>query len=187
MKSIFRILLRIFILSLCLFNHNLVQAQTLKHQKPPSDSTWQYFFKMPKKDRIKLWIQKQKQGVKLGHWAWQWRLAWIKSCGHARATYCNEVLETALTDKALVVRAEATRVIGIIFENSKNTQVLRSLIKAYKNPRNSRNSKPLFIQYYILSSIRKVNGKNAMHYGLKLSKKDHRTHAFWKKLNRQRH
>ncbi|MGE0171974.1 MAG: hypothetical protein AB7T49_04285 [Oligoflexales bacterium] len=113
---------------------------------------------------------------------WQWRLGWIRRCLNIDEAFCRDVLQQALEDRALVVRAEAATIMGQKFEDTKDAKILAQLERAYKNPRNLRNGKPMFIQRRILFSIHQVGGKTADGLGERLARSNQTTQDYWRKL-----
>ena len=152
------------------------------HKEPPSKETWQYFFKMPDKDRDELWRSKKKAGVELEDWPWQWRLAWVRFCSGSKKEACGRILERALFDKALVVRAETARALSVRFRATKNQKALTALEKAYQNPKNSRNGRPMYVLREILRGIRDIGGEEAMVLGKRLAGGHPDTKTFWDSL-----
>src|SRR5690606_5111586 len=119
----------------------------------PSPSDWEYFFKLDDQKRMKLWVFHTKRGRALGQWSWEWRLAWVRTCMTSKQEYCQDVIDQALTDKALVVRAEAATKMGSRYAGTKNRKMVEKLSNLYRDKRNIRNAKPLYIPHRILYAI----------------------------------
>ena len=152
------------------------------HKIPPSKKTWQYFFKMPKQARGALWLNKKARGVKLKDWSWEWRLAWVRLCSESQNPHCLSILEDAIADPALVVRAEAVRALGLRYRGTANSDALAGLAKEFKNPKNKRRKKPLFIHFRILKAIKDIGGKESKILGTHLASSFAKTDSYWKGL-----
>lgn len=152
----------------------------IKNEPQPAD--WRYFIKASEPERERLWAYHAGKGVKLGGWAWGWRLGWIRVCGASEKTYCQEVLTQALFDKALVVRAEAATRFGRRYEGTANDAIVSVLAKAYKNPRNIRHGKPLFVQQRILFALHRIGGTRARAEGQALAAAHTDSRAYWARL-----
>ena len=150
----------------------------------PSNTDWKYFLGASTKFRESLWnynVQRQKQ---LKDWSWQWRLGWLRACSNSVDAYCAKIFESALIDKAVVVRADAATRIGVRFEKTGNLWATTQLALAYKNPKNIRNGTPLYIQQRILFSLKQIGGTNALSTGGKTAKSHKGSATYWEKLNR---
>jgi hypothetical protein len=151
----------------------------------PTSASWTEFLHKNPKDLESLWGQlngAKSSQAGLGSIGWQWRLGWIRRCLNVEARFCNVVLSQALNDKAMLVRAEAATVLGQKFEDSKDPKILAQLEGAFKNPRNSRNGKPMFIQQRILFAIRQIGGQAADILGERLAGGSATTQDYWRKL-----
>jgi hypothetical protein len=91
-------------------------------------------------------------------------------------------MDAALHDQALVVRAEAATRIGRKFEATQNRAVIDLLAGSYRQPRNTRHGKPLFIQQRILFAIHRIGGSEAEKMGLRLAESHPVSLAYWNKL-----
>lgn len=150
----------------------------------PSPPDWEYFFKLDDQSRMKLWIFHKKRNRGLAQWSWEWRLAWVRACIKSDQSYCQEVLDQALNDNALVVRAEVATQLGIHFANTKNIEVIEKLSTLFQDKRNVRNGKPLYIQQRILYAISEIGGELAVTTGARLANQHRSTNAYWTKLRR---
>ncbi len=154
----------------------------LDPHRAPQMKDWQYFQDMKDTEREALWRHHERQGMKLKDWIWGWRMAWVKACTFAKEKYCDKLLETALSDKAMVVRAEAATRLGERFEDKKDSRVIQVLAEAFKNPRNSRNGKPLYVQQRILFAIKQIGGSHGDQVGAELAKINPQSNAYWRAL-----
>lgn len=152
-------------------------------EKAPSDVDWRYFRQMLPASRAKLWQDSHKRGKALKDWAWGWRLGWVQVCIDDPAAYCRQIIKDALTDKALVVRAEAATQIGRKYEGSGDSNMLAALTAAYADTRNLRRGKPMYVQKRILYAIKQIGGKSALNTGKRLAQGNAQTDNYWTKLN----
>lgn len=150
----------------------------------PSEADWVYFLKMPPKEREALWSYNAKQHYHLKDWSWGWRLGWVRVCNKEKSPFCFERLREALKDRALVVRAEAATKIGESYEGSGDARVLTLLESAYKDARNQRNGKPMYVQQRILEAIHRVSGTDADNLGRRLAKSDPGNLKYWNQISR---
>ena len=150
----------------------------------PAQADWAYFLKAPMATKIQIWRLQAKQGVKLGDWHWGWRLAWVRACHGQRSKFCVRRLADALFDDAMVVRAQAAVKLGEAFADSGQGKVVNLLRKAYDNPRNIRNGKPLYVQQRIVFAISQVGGKAALAVGDRLAKQDPTIRNYWQRISR---
>ncbi len=158
-------------------------SQVFDISKAPNQRTWKAFFAYPEKTRKDLWHSKQQQGFQLRNWAWQWRLAWIRTCARSQELYCGEIMSAALQDPALVVRAESASLIGQRFAGTGNPQALQLLKEAFYDKRNLRDGKAMFIQYRILSAIYEISPEDTELFE-QLSQQSAETESFAKRLHR---
>lgn len=156
--------------------------EPLDIRKEPKQADWRYFLKAPEIEREKLWAYHAGKGLNLGQWAWGWRLGWVRACDKSARPYCQDVLRQALFDDALVVRADAATRIGRLYEGSANGDVARLLAKAYRNPKNLRRGKPLFVQPRILFAMRRIGGDEALKLGETLAARHPESKGYWAKL-----
>ncbi len=130
-------------------------------QSNPNPSTWQQFLQATPMLRRQLWQYHTRLGHKLSDWSWQWRLAWVRSCKADHLNFCKPLLESALRDQALVVRAEAASQIGQRYRGTNDASIAKLLQKAAENPRNDRRGRPLYVQNRILYALHEVGGLQA--------------------------
>lgn len=149
----------------------------------PTKADWSYFHKLRPAQRSALWNENIQKGVAFSSWHWGWRIGWLKACRYDRANYCEVILRKALFDRALVVRAEAATSLGIRYRGSKNKHLVRLLARSYKNKRNYRKGKALFVQDRILQAIHQIDGKEAQKVGRRLAVAHPRTKELWLDLN----
>lgn len=152
--------------------------------KAPQLNDWRFFQDMKDGERETLWKHHVRQGLALKDWIWGWRMAWVKACTFAKEEYCQTLLETALADDAMVVRAEAATRLGERFEGKQDVRVIATLAEAFKNPRNSRNGKPLYVQQRILFAIKQIGGSHGDHVGTELTKNDKQATTYWRALRK---
>lgn len=156
--------------------------EAFRWDQEPKKADWRYFVKAAEADRERLWEHHVKAGRKLGAWSWGWRLGWVRTCSESKAAFCRDVMDQALADKALVVRAEAATRLGRRYEGSGEQAVVSALADAYRNDKNSRNGAPLFVQERILFALHQVGGSQALTAGGRLSAMHPDTKAYWRKL-----
>lgn len=193
-----RELLSLFVFVLCFPGLSLAKTLTSKERplsdshkgallaprKAPTLSDWRFFQEMKDGERESLWMHHARQGLALKDWIWGWRMAWVKACTFAKEDYCGALLETALSDKAMVVRAEAATRLGERLEGKQDARAIQILAEAFKNPRNIRNGKPLFVQQRILFAIKQIGGAHGDQVGTDLVKSDKQSAAYWSALRK---
>jgi hypothetical protein len=157
------------------------ELKTFDFRKAPTPADWRYFLKAPERQREDLWTAHAKTGVKLASWSWQWRLGWVRACGKSDRPYCGVVLEQALFDKAMVVRADSATRLGNRYEGSGSSAVAELLGRAYANPKNLRHGKPLYVQQRILYALRQVGG-GGVEAGKRLAQSHAVTKVYWARL-----
>jgi len=153
-------------------------------KKPSTRKNWVYFHGLSGDGRAGIWNRTDKPLHQLKNWHWSWRLGWVQSCTYDNQDYCGSVLRQALTDKALVVRAEAATRLGQRYEGSKDMHAINWLEAAYQNPKNLRNTKPLFVQRRILYALKQIDGEAALNSGQRLAQSHVTTTDYWQKINR---
>lgn len=152
-------------------------------KKSPQTADWRYFIKASEPERERLWTYHEGRGVGLGQWAWGWRLGWVRVCGASERPICQKILGAALFDKALVVRAEAATRFGRRYEGTADDAIVSLLAKAYRNPRNVRNGKPLFVQQRILFALHRVGGERARSEAAALAAGNAESKSYWARLD----
>jgi hypothetical protein len=162
----------------------LSAKQALDITTPPSKAEWQHFNKMNRAQLQKLWqFQVARGHNQLSHWAWQWRLGWIKQCTHQSLdAICSNILKEGLKDDAMVVRAEAATALGVIYGGTANQLITNDLATAFLDPRNVRRGSPLFVCDRILLAISKIGGDHAKRLASKLANQYPATAAYWAKV-----
>jgi len=148
----------------------------------PAQPDWRYFIRAPETEREKLWEYQLHRGKHLRHWSWGWRLGWIRACSRSTRPYCNGVMREALFDRALVVRAEAATRLGRLHEGSQRDDMIDLLVSAYKDTRNRRRGKPMFVQTRILYAIHQIGGPKARSVGDTLASEHELVRRYWQKL-----
>ena len=152
--------------------------------KEPEKRDWQSFHKAEPGFRAELWKYHQKRQIDFSAWSWGWRMGWVRACSNDPKGYCADILEKALSDKALVVRAEAATQLGRIFDNSKNEKFSNLLLKALNNPKNFRNKKPLFVQQRILFAIKQIGHADTIEQSNTASKAHPDLAVYWSKISK---
>lgn len=145
----------------------------------PSKDLWAQFQGLSMKERQKLW----QESASLNRWAWQWRLAWVKSCATLKDSFCSSLLSEALKDSAMVVRAAAATAVGSFYSTESSDKASRLLKDAYLNPSNYRNNKPLWVQRRILSALYQLGGA-ASQVGQDLAVQHPVTREYWQKISK---
>lgn len=149
---------------------------------------WQTFLGANEAERRNLWHAQTSKGRQLEDWNWTWRLAWVRVCAQSSEAYCGEIVRQALTDKALVVRAEAIARLGERFQNTGNQypHVIAALEVAYKHPGNMRNGKPLYIQKRILNALARIMGDQGSQRLQDMAKAHASTYDYWMKMTNRK-
>lgn len=165
-----------------LTSNQLKVIEEFEVSKEPATRDWRAFHKADPVFRKELWAYHQKRKVDFKTWSWGWRLGWVRSCATTPTGYCQQILESALFDKAVVVRAETATQLGRIFENSKNAKFSSLLIKAFNNPRNYRHKKPLFVQQRILFALHQIGNSDAVSETKKISEQHPELASYWSRI-----
>lgn len=152
--------------------------------KEPATRDWRAFHKAAPEFRKELWTYHQKRKVAFKSWSWGWRLGWVRSCAAAPVGYCQQILESALSDNAVVVRAETATQLGRIYENTKNPKFSALLIKAFNNPKNYRNKKPLFVQQRILFALHQIGNSDAASETKEIAKQHPELASYWTRITK---
>lgn len=140
--------------------------------KAPSQEEWRFFFEMNANTREKLWQDMHRKGKNLGHWHWAWRIGWARACAMETSAFCERMLEMALFDRAMVVRAEAASRLGEKYAGTRDEKVQRLLSEALRLPANERNGKPLYVQKRVLFALHQIGGPDALKRAENIAKKD---------------
>ncbi len=150
----------------------------------PSPSDWKSFHGLPFHKQKEIWDQASRQGKSFKDWAWEWRIGWTRACAKVKDQWCDDLLQAALFDEALVVRTEAATRLGERFVDTRDINIVKLLERAWKDPRNLRNGERLFIGQRILFALRKIGGDQALSTGQRLSLTHKSTKAYWDRLSR---
>jgi hypothetical protein len=165
-------------------SHNQLKTiEEFEVSKEPAKRDWQAFHKAAPAFREALWNYHQKRGIDFSRWSWGWRLGWVRACTNQPGGYCQNIFERALADKALVVRAEAATQIGRIYDGTKNTTFSNLLVTAFRNPRNFRAGKPLFVQQRILFALHQIGNEDAARSAAKLSGRHKDLAVYWSRIS----
>jgi len=162
-------------------------VELLDIAKSPTQAEWRTFNNLSSKKILQLWSYHSARGKKLTDWSWEWRIGWVRSClkpNNKAKNYCLKVIKDGLSNDALVVRSETAKHLGISYQGSENSKIIKMLVQAYKDKRNQRNQKPLFIQKYILFSLSQIQGKEAKYIGETLANRHSEMKLYWQKINR---
>lgn len=170
------------ILALVLSANALGAANFDPHQQA-STTDWQYFMRASPEWRRHLFTEFEHQGVKYPDWAWSWRLGWLQTCEKA-GDWCTALVIKALSDKALVVRAQAATTLGRLYDGTQNPEIIANLAAAFQNPHNRRAGKGLFVLQRILFAIYQIGGPVAHKTAGDLAASDPSSAAYWQKLTR---
>lgn len=152
-------------------------------KKSPSKQEWQYFLKSSAEFKQRLWVSSKRESKSsFRPWSWQWRLGWLRACSKLNTTWCKEIDQLAVSDKATVVRSEAVR---LLFEKKKQyteNEFLKLVEKAYFHKGNNRNGKALYIKRRIFYLLHAENRPAADNLLQKIAKKDKIIKAYAGKL-----
>lgn len=168
-------------------NPILASDSKFKIDTPPTTAEWQHFNRMNVAQLKHLWRHHESRGFKkLGDWAWQWRMGWMRRCSEGTmAELCTNLVLQGLKDDAMVVRAEAANTIGVIYRGKPDQAVIKALTDSYLDPRNVRNGSPLFVCDRILTALHNLGGPLADSTAVGLANKFPTTAAYWSKVRRQ--
>lgn len=161
---------------------NSLQSPGFDISQAATKEDWTFFMQSTTPWKKRLWQYHLKQGKALGDWSWTWRSGWVQVCGKERVPWCLEILQDALFDKALVIRAKAAQIWGRLYSGTGNATVGGLLEKAYGLKANNRNGKPLFIKKRILFALKSIGGDKNLMKGRNLAKSNAQMLAYWEKL-----
>jgi hypothetical protein len=159
---------------------------TFSLENPPSAADWRFMQHAGAGEITELWAFHKGQGKALKDWAWQWRIGWLKVCGRVKSTCCDEILQQGMGDRAMVVRAEAAASFGERYAGTREKSVMDKLVRAYKDPKNVRNGKPLLVLYRILFALNQIGGAQSDTVGKKLAIGYSQTSNYWTILSNNR-
>lgn len=169
----------LFAITLLLLNSVAQSKEAWDWKKKPSNNQWKAFFALEPAEQEKIW--KKIEGVSLDEMAWEWRMAWVRSCARSSSIQCSKILQLGLFDKAMVVRAEAASRLGDRFAGTGHKPVIRVLRTAYGIQQNSRSQKPLYVQYRILHALNRIGGEG-IETGRQLALNTQSTKRYWTAL-----
>ena len=152
-----------------------------------SESDWQYFFGAKPNWRFSLWKYQTNLGKSLSDWHWTWRIGWIKSCSKAsdiKSEHCSEVIKQGKNDKALVVRSEVVNYLSSVYSGSGNSKAVAELEGLFKDKRNQRAGKPLYIQKQIIYALKGIGGHRASKSASNLAKSHPEIANYYEKLEK---
>ncbi len=189
-KCVLRILAGVLVsvsAALIEINHLDASPEAFTPSSPPSASEWQRFNTMTQHERANLWRHYSARRVGFSQWSWQWRIGWVRSCSNRAASDlpCPSILNAALNDDAAVVRAEAAQALGERYRGKYDATIARQLEAAFKDPRNQRQGKPLFVCERILMALRQMGDKRALSKADKLAGTHDHTKEYWRKIKAQ--
>ena len=179
----------LFFLSLAasLCTQSLAARGRWNWEASPLPAQWKEFQNLSPSQRSSLWKETARSHQTFETMAWEWRLAWVQTCGASSEAWCSSILQQALFDKALVVRAETAVRLGERFAGTGHKPALRILSTAYAIQQNSRAEKPLYVQYRILHAIRQIGGAGGLELGERLAQNSQQTSRYWQLLSAQNH
>ncbi len=172
-------------LSTSLSSETLTAKASWNWSASPQASEWKEFQKLSYKSRSSLWKEINRSPLAFEKMAWEWRLAWVQTCGVSVEAWCSRLMQESLFDKALVVRAETAVRLGERFAGTGHKTVLRILSTAYAVQQNSRSTKPLYVQYRILHAIKQIGGPGGLALGERLAANSPQTSRYWQLLSNQ--
>lgn len=149
--------------------------------KSPSAENWKTFFKLSDREKAEEWTALEKKGLSFEGLAWEWKLAWVRSCTFSSTQDCSKIVQLGLFDKALVVRAEAATRLGQRFADSGHMPAIRLLKTAYGIQQNTRSKEPMFVQYRILQALNQIGGEGRQ-VGKQLAMNSDSLHKYWTRL-----
>lgn len=148
----------------------------------PATLDWRFFMRASDQDRHRLWTKHLSQRKHLKDWHWGWRLGWIRSCATNKQEPCKQILDEALTDRALVVRAEAATRLGSLYAGSADHAVIAKLENAFTNKGNFRGGQPLFVQQRILYALYVIGDQSQKLRAERLAGRFPATKDYWQRL-----
>jgi len=166
------------------FRRGELVTKVFDHRQEPSREDWRYFLRLDSPTQDRIWRSFSDRHIQLKDWSWAWRLGWVRACNTNRRDFCDTVLREALTDRALVVRAEAVSAYGRIFENTERADVVHLMAQVAKDKRNLRHQKPLFIQKRIIFALHSIGGRKAEVLAKEISNADHSLKSYYAKIFR---
>ena len=129
----------------------------------------------------------EKLGVSFEDWHWTWRIGWIKSCKRAediQLKHCQKIIERGAKDNALVVRSETVTFLSEVHAGSKDQKIVKILENIFRDERNIRNGKPLYIQKQIVYALKNIGGQRASKAAEELATKYAETKRYLKSIDK---
>jgi len=157
--------------------------EAFQPRSAPAPADWKIFMEANESFRQHLWDYQSQRGLKLGDWAWGWRLGWTRACGASTTEWCAAILKDGLADKALLVRADAAKRIGERYAGSGDQAMIKLLEAAAVDPRNSRNGKPLIVHERILYALKSIGGRDATAAGTRIATRDAQSAVYWSRIS----
>ncbi|MFK7825119.1 MAG: hypothetical protein AB8G05_13265 [Oligoflexales bacterium] len=150
--------------------------------KAVSKEDWSFFMQSAITWKKQFWHYHWNRGKSLGDWSWTWRSGWLQVCSQESKKWCTQILQAALFDKALVIRAKAAQVWGRLYSGTGNPAIGGMLEKAYQMKENNRNGKPLFIKKRILFALKSIGGDKNLITGRNLASSNVQMLDYWQRL-----
>jgi hypothetical protein len=150
--------------------------------RSPEKKDWQTFMKMSEADHNTLWKDLRTRGLTFEKLSWEWRTGWVQVCTRRSSKLCSHILQWALFDRALVVRAESASAMGERFAGSGHAPALRLLATAYAVQQNKKGKDPLYVQFRILHAIQQIGGTESRSLGHRLAHGSPATARYWERL-----
>lgn len=148
----------------------------------PAHQDWQYFLKLSQKQRLELWGQFARKGMRFEDWSWGWRLGWIRSCRQDHSAFCRQTIISGLRDAAAVVRSETALCVANFWSSDVDPQILKELETAYGHPGNRRKGEPMLVQRSVLYALKEIGSSDALRRGEKLAVSHSDTANYWERL-----
>ncbi len=168
----------------------LTTVHSMDFTQEPRVDNWQKFMRL---DNRKLEVLGNELDIKnFGSFSkinWAWRSAWIKTCqrpdvwGSAEmGVNCRRILENSIIDKAAVIRSEAAKAFGRLFQNSDDRWAIKQLSKSFQSVRSKKRSNPQFVEETIIFALYQINSDAAKKTAQALAKKSPATQAYLQKV-----
>jgi len=160
------------------------EARGFKINGNVSKSDWQFFMTSSDKWRESLWKFYKRQGNSLEDWAWEWRLAWVRTCEMNRQSWCFRILKASLASKAVLVRSRGVKAWGRRYAGTGHINAGKELERVFTFPKNDRNNRPLFIKNRILFALIQIGGKENEALAQRLADSHPGTRRYWTKITK---
>lgn len=152
-----------------------------------SQEDWSYFKQSSFAWKQEFWDYHRGLKRDLTSWHWVWRIGWVQSCDtlkYMQDKRCQEIMQSAEKDKALVVRSAAVVNYQKVYRGSETSDVVKRLESMFHDQRNFKNGRPLYIAKQIVYAIKEVGGEYSLTVASNLAKSHPQIDNYYQKIGR---